>query len=250
MKTPQAPHEGSAATSLSAASRSAKHMRRFAPIRFSAHKGKARATAIYGFCAPGGRMPRHQGRIECFSIECFSGEVEQSRQTRSDFFTSSPKTKALPSKMSSLNVPSKKFCMSIPKTHPAGVVRQLCLFRKHSLPPEKKLCPPFPATDFPHRRNAAGDLFPVPPDASHGRHQTPASGAHRFQKCSFRRSHARERGLCRPQQDQARKVAACSLRDPGIPPAKTFRKNMKQKTMPGYALRSCLRFQADADTGK
>ena len=72
----------------------------------------------------------------------------------------------------------------------------------------------------------------VPPDASHGRHQTPASGAHRFQKCSFRRSHARERGLCRPQQDQARKVAKCSLRDPGIPPAKTFRKNMKQKTMP------------------
>lgn len=58
----------------------------------------------------------------------------------------------------------------------------------------------------------------VPPDASHGRHQTPASGAHRFQKCSFRRNHVRERSLCRPQQDQARKVAKCSLRDPGIPP--------------------------------
>ena len=58
----------------------------------------------------------------------------------------------------------------------------------------------------------------VPPDASHGRHQTPASGAHRFQKCSFRRNHVRERSLCRPQQDQARKVADCSLRDPGIPP--------------------------------
>ena len=93
-----------------------------------------------------------------------------------------------------------------------------CLAIKHSFLPEKKLCPPFPATDFPHRRNAAGDLFPVPPDASHGRHQTPASDAHRFQKCSFRRNHARERGLCRPQQDQARKVAKCSLRDPGIPP--------------------------------
>lgn len=56
------------------------------------------------------------------------------------------------------------------------------------------------------------------PDASHGRHQTPASGAHRFQKCSFRRNHVRERSLCRPQQDQARKVADCSLRGPDIPP--------------------------------